>query len=59
MAEFDEMLSEARQCYKLRDERVNYADSWADGLTRRAVLEVGRRLVEQGPQGGGSTLSWR
>ena len=48
MAEFDEMLSEARQCYKLRDERVNYADSWADGLTRRAVLEVGRRLVEQG-----------
>ena len=47
-AEFEELLADARSCYKLRDERVNYADAWADGLTRRTVLEIGRRAVASG-----------
>ena len=24
---------------------MNYADAWADGLTRKAVLEIGRRAT--------------
>lgn len=47
-AEFEELLADARACYKLRDERVNYADAWADGLTRKAVLEIGRRATVAG-----------
>ena len=46
--EFDDLLAEARTTYKLRDERVNYADAAADGITRLAFLEVGRRLQERG-----------
>jgi pyruvate,water dikinase len=46
--EFDELLEEARFIYRLRDERGMYNDSWASGLTRRAVLEAGRRLKENG-----------
>ncbi len=40
---FDMLLEEARSCYKLRDERVNYGDAWANGITRRAMIECGRR----------------
>lgn len=47
-AEFEELLADARSCYKLRDERVNYADAWADGLTRKTVLEIGRRATSSG-----------
>lgn len=46
--EFEELLADARACYKLRDERVNYADAWADGLTRKTVLEIGRRATASG-----------
>jgi phosphohistidine swiveling domain-containing protein len=40
---FDLLLEEARSCYKLRDERVNYGDAWANGIVRRAMIECGRR----------------
>jgi len=46
--QFDELLSEARLMYRLRDERGVYSDVWASGLMRRAVLAGGRRLAERG-----------
>jgi pyruvate,water dikinase len=47
-AEFDSRLAEARLINHLRDERGVYADGWAAGLARRAVLEAGRRLHATG-----------
>jgi pyruvate,water dikinase len=47
-AEFDDRLGEVRLMYRLRDERGVYADGWATGLARRALLETGRRLVAAG-----------
>lgn len=44
-ARFDELLAEARHVSRLRDERGLYADCWAIGIARRALLELGRRLV--------------
>jgi len=46
--EFDQLLDEARFIYRLRDERGMYNDCWGSGLARRAVLEAGRRLEENG-----------
>jgi pyruvate,water dikinase len=45
---FDELLAEARTVYRLRDERGTYADLWAIGIMRRAILAAGRRLAETG-----------
>jgi pyruvate,water dikinase len=45
---FDALLAEARTVYRLRDERGTYADLWAIGITRRAILSAGRRLAETG-----------
>jgi rifampicin phosphotransferase len=45
---FDELLLEARATYRLRDERGTYADLWAIGIMRRAILAAGRRLSAQG-----------
>lgn len=45
---FDELLSEARHVYRLRDERSIYSDIWAIGLLRRAVLAAGTRLAADG-----------
>jgi rifampicin phosphotransferase len=45
---FDELLGEARATYRLRDERGTYADLWAIGLMRRAILSAGRRLAARG-----------
>ena len=45
---FDELLGEARLTYRIRDERTYLNDMWSAGLTRRAYLEVGRRLVAKG-----------
>lgn len=45
---FDELLSEARFTYRIRDERSYLNDMWAMGLMRRAVLEAGRRLAAKG-----------
>jgi pyruvate,water dikinase len=47
-AKWDELLVEARLMNRLRDERALYSDSWGTGLARRAVIEVGRRLVAAG-----------
>lgn len=47
-AAFDDLLGEARLMYRLRDERGLYSDISAMGLLRLALLELGRRLVEQG-----------
>ena len=45
---FDELLEEARATYRLRDERGAYADLWAIGIMRRAILAAGRRLAATG-----------
>jgi pyruvate,water dikinase len=45
---FDELLEEAKVTYRLRDERGTYADLWAIGIMRRAILAAGDRLVAQG-----------
>ena len=47
-AEFDEVLGEARLVNRLRDERSYWSDLWASGISRRAMLEVGRRLTAKG-----------
>lgn len=47
-ADFDDRLDEVRLTYRIRDERGVYGDGWATGLGRRAMLEVGRRLVDRG-----------
>jgi pyruvate,water dikinase len=47
-AAFDELLKDARATYRVRDERIFYGDGLGSGLARRAVLEAGKRLHEQG-----------
>lgn len=47
-ATFDALLEEAREINRLRDERGVYTDGFAVGIARRAVLELGRRLVARG-----------
>lgn len=47
-AEFDELLTEARHNYRLRDERGIYSDIWAAGIMRRAALSAGRRVASRG-----------
>lgn len=46
--DFDDRLAEVRRIYRIRDERGVFADGWATGLARRAMLEVGNRLVGAG-----------
>jgi len=46
--EFDELLTEARLTYRVRDERGVYSDIWASGIMRRGALSAGRRLAERG-----------
>ncbi|HEX8169986.1 MAG TPA: PEP-utilizing enzyme [Thermoanaerobaculia bacterium] len=45
---FDELLAEARAVYRLRDERTYENDTWSAGITRRALLAAGERLVAKG-----------
>jgi phosphohistidine swiveling domain-containing protein len=45
---FDELLGEARLVYRLRDERGTFADLWAIGIMRRAILAAGARLAASG-----------
>ncbi len=45
--EFDALLEEARSVYGLRDARMGI-DWWAFGLARRALMEVGQRLLRRG-----------
>ena len=46
--QFDELLTEARLMYRLRDERGVFSDIWASGLMRRAAMAAGRRLAAAG-----------
>ncbi|HYO75367.1 MAG TPA: PEP-utilizing enzyme [Thermoanaerobaculia bacterium] len=46
--QFDALLAEARLTYRIRDERTYLNDMWSAGLTRRAILEAGRRLAAKG-----------
>lgn len=46
-AAFDERLAEARYGLRLRDDSVGIQWNWPAGLVRRALLEIGRRLVER------------
>jgi pyruvate,water dikinase len=48
VAQFDELLGEARLMYRIRDERGVFSDIWASGIARRAVLAGGRRLADAG-----------
>jgi rifampicin phosphotransferase len=48
VAQFDELLGEARLMYRIRDERGVFSDIWASGIARRAVLAAGRRLADAG-----------
>ncbi len=45
---FDVLVSDARDLYGLRDENGPLTYQWPAGLLRRALLEAGRRLTEQG-----------
>jgi phosphohistidine swiveling domain-containing protein len=45
---FDDLLGEARLVYRLRDERGTFADLWAIGIMRRAILAAGARLAASG-----------
>jgi len=45
---FDELYADAKLVYRLRDERHLYGALPTCGIARRAVLEVGRRLVGRG-----------
>ena len=45
---FDELLSEARLLWRLRDERGVYSDAWAAGILRLSALSAGRRLAARG-----------
>jgi pyruvate,water dikinase len=45
---FDEILGEARLVNRLRDERSYWSDLWATGISRRTLLEIGRRLKDKG-----------
>lgn len=42
---FDDLLKEARDTYRVRDERIFHGDAMATGLARRAILAAGQRLV--------------
>ncbi|HEX6640063.1 MAG TPA: hypothetical protein VF215_03070, partial [Thermoanaerobaculia bacterium] len=46
--QFDELLNEARFTYRIRDERTYLNDTWSAGITRRAILAAGERLVAKG-----------
>jgi pyruvate,water dikinase len=47
-AAFDELLSEALLVFRIRDERTLLNDVLMTGMTRRAILEAGRRLAQRG-----------
>jgi pyruvate,water dikinase len=48
LAEFDELVEDARLSYGLRDENGPLTYEWPGGLLRRGLLEADRRLVAAG-----------
>jgi pyruvate,water dikinase len=47
-AGFDELLREARDVYRLREERTIFTVMWASGITRRTLLAAGEHLAARG-----------
>ncbi|NBN89682.1 MAG: hypothetical protein EBU67_05650 [Actinobacteria bacterium] len=47
LAEFDKLLSGAREAMDLRDENGPITLEWPFGLVRRALLELGRRMQQR------------
>ncbi|MDG2112933.1 MAG: hypothetical protein P8N02_10010, partial [Actinomycetota bacterium] len=47
-SEYEELLDDARRAYGRRDDNGPLTAEWPIGLTRRAYLEAGRRLVSAG-----------
>ena len=47
-AEFDDLLTEARFAMNLRDDNGPTTAEWRVGLLRATMLEIGRRLADQG-----------
>jgi pyruvate,water dikinase len=47
-ARFDELLTDARKAYGVRDDNGPLTAEWPMGLVRRAFLESGRRLAGRG-----------
>ena len=45
---FDEEVADARAGIGIKDERGLYNDVWANGIARKALLETGQRLVDEG-----------
>ncbi len=45
---FDQLLTDARRAYGVRDDNGPLTAEWPLGLARRAYLEAGRRLAEAG-----------
>ncbi len=56
-ADFDRMLDDARASYGLRDDNNAILVGWAVGLTRRAMLAAGRRLIIGGGAEGDADLA--
>jgi hypothetical protein len=52
-ARFEAVLEIAERVHPQREENVLYTQSLPMGLVRRALLEIGRRLVAAGGRGGG------
>lgn len=46
--QFDTLLADAQLTYRGRDERIFHGDALGAGVARRALLEAGRRLHQQG-----------
>ncbi len=46
--EFNDLLTEARLAFRIKDERGVFANTPVSGLVRRAVVEAGRRLSARG-----------
>ena len=47
-AEFDQLVTEARDAMDLRDENGPITLEWPYGLVRRALLEIGKRMQQRG-----------
>ncbi len=48
IAKFNELLADARQIARIKDERGLYCDICAGGIMRKAILGAGRRLADEG-----------
>jgi pyruvate,water dikinase len=45
---FDDLLADSRACFSMKDEKGLYNDASGNGILRKALLEAGRRLADDG-----------